>query len=59
MWRSATKAISIKQLRTFCKALELRPDYAEVHNNLGLVFHDQARLGAAVTHFERALAIKP
>jgi predicted O-linked N-acetylglucosamine transferase (SPINDLY family) len=41
------------------RAIELRPEYAEAHNNLGLVFHDQARLGAAVTHFEHALAIRP
>ena len=41
------------------RALELKPDYAEAHNNLGVVFKDQGKLDEAVACCRRALELKP
>jgi tetratricopeptide (TPR) repeat protein len=41
------------------KALEIKPDYAEPHHNLGLAFFQQGRLDEAVSQYQQALEIKP
>jgi protein O-GlcNAc transferase len=41
------------------RALELKPDYAEAHNNLGNAFNDQGKLDEAVACYRRALELKP
>ena len=41
------------------RALVLKPDYAEAHNNLGNVLKEQGKRGDAVAHYQRALALKP
>ena len=41
------------------RALELKPDYAEAHNNLGTAFKDQGKLDEAVACYRRALELKP
>ena len=41
------------------RALELKPDYAEAHSNLGNVLQDQGRLDDAVACFRRTLELKP
>jgi tetratricopeptide (TPR) repeat protein len=41
------------------RALFLRPDSADVHNNLGLAVMVQGRVDDAVAHFEHALALDP
>jgi tetratricopeptide (TPR) repeat protein len=41
------------------RAVFLRPDSADVHNDLGLVFVAQGRIDEAVTHLERALVLSP
>jgi predicted O-linked N-acetylglucosamine transferase (SPINDLY family) len=41
------------------RALELKPDYAEAHNNLGVALKDQGRLDEAVACYRRALELKP
>ena len=41
------------------RALELKPDYAETHNNLGLAFKAQGKLDEAVACCRRALELKP
>ena len=41
------------------RALELSPDYAEAHNNLGIVLNGRGELQEAVEHYQRALALKP
>ena len=41
------------------RALELRPDYAEAHNNLGVAFKDQGKLDEAVACWRRALELEP
>jgi Tfp pilus assembly protein PilF len=41
------------------RIIALRPDIAEVHNELGVVLAKQGRLDQALPRFERALALKP
>jgi Flp pilus assembly protein TadD len=43
----------------FSEALKVQPDYAEAHNNLGVVLAGQGRVEEAVSHFAAALKIKP
>ena len=45
--------------RMYRKALEIKPDYAEAHNSLGLVLAAQGRVGEAIAHFSKTLEIKP
>ena len=46
-------------IRYFRKALEIRPDIAETHSNLGKLLSKTGRGQDAVTSFKRALRIKP
>ena len=39
--------------------LTVRPDVAEMHNNLGNVLSDQGKVDEAMTEYERAAALKP
>ena len=41
------------------RALELKPDYAEAHNNLGNALKEQGKLDEAVACYRRALELKP
>ena len=41
------------------KILALRPDVAEMHNNLGCICQLPDKLDEAAAHFERAAALKP
>ncbi len=41
------------------RALALRPDYPEAHNDLGSALAQQGRLDEAVAHYGRALALRP
>ncbi len=41
------------------RALELRPDFAEAHNNLGNALKDQGELDQAIACYRRALQLKP
>ncbi len=43
----------------FREALRLLPDFAEAHNNLGLVLAEQGKLDEAVAHYREALRIQP
>ena len=40
-------------------ALAIKPDYAEVHNNLGVTFQKLGQIDAAIRCYNKALAIKP
>ena len=40
-------------------ALELKPDYADAHSNLGIAMHEQGKLDEAVACYRRALQLKP
>jgi len=46
-------------IRYFSKALEINPDDARVHNNLGLVLADQGETALAIEHYTQALTVKP
>jgi Flp pilus assembly protein TadD len=48
-----------KAVTHYLQALQIKPDYAEAYNNLGLILQAQNRLDEAVSHFERALQLKP
>jgi tetratricopeptide (TPR) repeat protein len=41
------------------KALNIDPDFAEVHCNLGVVLSKQGRFDEAIMHYNKALASKP
>jgi tetratricopeptide (TPR) repeat protein len=41
------------------RALRLRPDAAEFHNNLGRVLHDLGRIPEAIDAYQRALTLQP
>src|SRR3972149_6789176 len=41
------------------RALEIKPDFAEAHNNLGAIFSDQGRLSEAEASYRRALEFEP
>ena len=43
----------------FQAALEIRPGYAEAHNNLGSTLLQQGRVADAITHCEQALELRP
>jgi predicted O-linked N-acetylglucosamine transferase (SPINDLY family) len=43
----------------FRRALQLKPDYAEAHYNLGLTLYNLGRLGEAEACYRRALQLKP
>jgi Tfp pilus assembly protein PilF len=45
--------------REYRAVLEIRPDFAEVHMNLGLVYQLQDQISVAMTEFQRALHLKP
>ena len=46
-------------LASYDKALEIRPNSAEVLNNRGIVLRDLRRLAEALASHDEALAIKP
>lgn len=41
------------------KALDIKPDYAKAHNNLGIVFKTLGRWDDAIVSYNKALAVKP
>jgi Flp pilus assembly protein TadD len=43
----------------FQKALEIKPDHAETHYNLGTALLQKGNVDEAIVHFQKALEIKP
>ena len=41
------------------KALQIEPDSASAHNNLGLALAGRGQIDAALAHYRKALEIKP
>ena len=41
------------------RAVELNPNYAEAHNNLGNALRDQGKLDEAIARYRRAVELKP
>ncbi len=48
-----------KAIAEYKRALELAPDYAEAHNNLGNLLKDQKKYDEAIVHFESSIRIFP
>ena len=46
-------------MASYRRALEIKPNYAEAHNNMGLAFQTLWRLDDAVASYRRALQINP
>ena len=46
-------------MAAYHRALEMKPDYAEAHYNLGIALSDQGKLEDAVAAYHRALELKP
>ena len=44
---------------SYTKALQLKPDYAEAHSNLGAALSDLGKHEEAIASFTKALQIKP
>ena len=41
------------------RSVQIKPDYAEAHNNLGYVLLQRGEVDKAIVHFQQALQIKP
>ena len=39
--------------------MQLKPDYAEAHNNLGTILQAQGQIAEALACYQRALQLKP
>ena len=46
-------------IAAYHRAIELKPDHAEAHSNLGIALEDQGRLDEAIAAYHRAIALKP
>lgn len=46
-------------LALYERALFLRPDYADVHSNMGVALFSRGRVDEAVEHYERAVVLNP
>ena len=41
------------------RAIELKPDYAQAHNNLGVALMNKGNTNEAISHFKMAIELKP
>jgi tetratricopeptide (TPR) repeat protein len=48
-----------KAIATYRDAIRIKPDYAEAHNNLGLVLAETGHLSDAIAAHSEAIRIKP
>ena len=48
-----------KSIPLLRKALQLKPNYPEAHNNLGVALKEQGDLTAAIASYKKALQLKP
>lgn len=46
-------------MRAYKRLLKLKPDHAQVHNNLGVILQAQGKRSEASAHFARALTLTP
>jgi tetratricopeptide (TPR) repeat protein len=53
------KALFAEAMKHYRRALELLPDYAEAHNNLGNILIEQKRFDEAATHLVAAVQANP
>ena len=54
MWTGKSLAIA-----EFKEAIRLKPDFAEVHNNLGSALYAEGQRDAAITEYKEAIRLKP
>ena len=45
-------------IEAYKKATSIRPDVAEVHNNMGIILRDQGHLEEAIEAYIRAISLK-
>ena len=57
--RSARQQKLDQAVRHFQQALRIHPNYAQAHNNLGIVLDDQGKADEAIEQYRQALRIKP
>jgi tetratricopeptide (TPR) repeat protein len=55
----AAKSHFAEAIDCYRRILQLRPDYAEVHNNLGAVLQAQGKLSEAIESYRTATILKP
>ena len=48
-----------EETNCYVRALEVRPDYAEAHNNLGVVMRAKGEEGQAAEHYRQAIKVRP
>ena len=58
-WLLADRGQIDEAMAHYRKALEIKPDYAEAHNNLGIALAGRGRIDEAIAHYRKALEIKP
>jgi protein O-GlcNAc transferase len=46
-------------IEAYSKALSIKPNYAEAHNNIGIALQEQSKLEEAIEAYNKALSIKP
>ena len=49
----------MKPHRNYREALEIKPDYPEVHNNLGVLLAKSGRVDEAMAEYQTALELNP
>lgn len=54
----AHKGSYAEAIRNYSQALRIDPDYAEAHNNIGVVLIRQGKINEAATHFQKAVNLK-
>jgi len=52
-------AAPAEAIEAYHRALEIDPDHADAHLNLGRLLHEQGEVASAETHYRRALALRP
>jgi len=57
----ATEALGNREgaIALYHRALQLNPNLAEAHNNLGDLYRDQNQMAAAINHYQQAIALNP
>lgn len=53
------KSMFVLSIEAFEKAVTLKPDYAEVHNNMGLTFLQMSKIEDAISSFNNATSLIP
>ena len=55
----AEEGMSAEALDQFARAVDVNPNYAEAHNNMGIVHARQGNLAEALGHYRNAIGIRP